>query len=248
MGAFEILALQDTALHRLHPLAKMCCTLAFIVGAASCGRYGFSRLAPFIFYPVLAAAFANVPWRAFFPGLLVALPLCLFAGISNVITDRATAFIVCGVPVSFGVLSLLTVLLKLLLCVTAVLLLVATTPLTQLSAQLRRLHIPGVIVTVFEMTFRYIGVLANEAFLMTTAYSLRSGGKKALEMRHMGSFLGQLLLRGFDRAERVYNAMLCRGYGRRALPVNCQRLRVRDCAVTAGICALILMLRFARIY
>jgi len=31
-------------------------------------------------------------------------------------------------------------------------------------------------------------------------------------MRDMGSFAGQLLLRSFDRAERVYNAMKCRGY------------------------------------
>jgi len=28
----------------------------------------------------------------------------------------------------------------------------------------------------------------------------------------MGSFTGQLLIRSFDRADRVYNAMKCRGY------------------------------------
>jgi cobalt/nickel transport system permease protein len=31
-------------------------------------------------------------------------------------------------------------------------------------------------------------------------------------MRDMGVFSGQLLIRSFDRAERVYNAMKCRGY------------------------------------
>ena len=31
-------------------------------------------------------------------------------------------------------------------------------------------------------------------------------------MRHMGSFVGQLLIRSSDRAERVYAAMKCRGY------------------------------------
>jgi len=31
-------------------------------------------------------------------------------------------------------------------------------------------------------------------------------------MRDMGSFSGQLLIRSFDRAERVYNAMKCKGY------------------------------------
>jgi cobalt/nickel transport system permease protein len=31
-------------------------------------------------------------------------------------------------------------------------------------------------------------------------------------MKDMGSFLGQLLIRSFDRSTRVYNAMQCRGF------------------------------------
>jgi cobalt/nickel transport system permease protein len=59
---------------------------------------------------------------------------------------------------------------------------------------------------------------------MYIAYALRGGNRKGIEMRHMGAFLGQLLIRGFDRAERIYRAMKCRGYasatargGKRAL-------------------------------
>lgn len=54
---------------------------------------------------------------------------------------------------------------------------------------------------------------------MMRAYHLRSLKQNGLEMRHMGSFTGQLLLRSIDRAERVYAAMQCRGFDGR-FPVS----------------------------
>jgi len=215
--------------------------------AVSFGRYDFAPLAPFLFYPVIITAIAEIPYRALLPKLLIALPFCLFAGITNVIYERGVAWLIWGIQVSYGAVSLLTILLKMYLCVSAALLLTATTPLSELSAQLRRLRIPYIMVMVFEMTYRYIGVLLEETGSMTTAYHLRSAGKKALEMRHMGSFVGVLLLRGFDRAERVYSAMLCRGYGRQEIPPSRQPFQYKDGAVLAGICALAVLLRFVRI-
>lgn len=244
---FETLALGETAIHKLHPFTKLCSALVLIAAVVSFGRYDAVPLAPFLFYPVIVAALADIPYRALVSKLLIGLPFCLFAGISNVIADRGTAWVLWGVPVSYGAVSLLTILLKMVLCVSAALLLTATTPLAELSAQLRRLRVPFVFVTVFEMTYRYIGVLLEEAHSMTTAYLLRSAGKKALEMRHMGNFVGQLLLRGFDRAERVYSAMLCRGYGRREIPRSKRVFQMKDGLVLGLVCALSVLLRLVRI-
>jgi hypothetical protein len=62
------------------------------------------------------------------------------------------------------------------------------------------------------MTYRYLSVLWDEAAAMVTAYTLRCGGA-GIGIKDSGPFLGRLLLRGFDRAGRVYQAMKCRGYG-----------------------------------
>ena len=243
---FETLALGNTVIHRLHPLAKLGSALVFIVVVVSFGRYDFVSLAPFLFYPVVVAALAEIPYGVLAPKLLVALPFCLFAGIANVFIDRTTAFVALGMPVSFGMVSLLTILLKMLLCVSAALLLTATTPLAELSAQLRRLRVPYLFVRILEMTYRYIGILLEETHAMMTAYRLRSAGKKALDMRHMGSFVGQLLLRGFDRAERVYAAMKCRGYTSKSVPRSRQAFRLNDGVVLGGVCSLVLLFRFIR--
>ena len=75
------------------------------------------------------------------------------------------------------------------------------------------MHVPGMLVMLFEMIYRYMGTLADEAATMVMAYRMRGNGKQWPDLRHFGPFVGQLLLRSADRAERVYHAMQCRGYG-----------------------------------
>lgn len=244
LHALENLSAGKTAIHRMHPFAKLISAFVFIVFVASFGRYDFTRLAPYLFYPFIMMALAELPYKLLLSRVLIALPFCLFAGVSNVFFDRAAAFTAFGIVVSAGVLSLATILLKMYLCVMAALLLVATTPLTELMAQLRRLRVPMVFVMVFEMTFRYIGVLLEEARSMATAYKLRSGDKKALEMKHMGPFVGQLMLRGFDRAERVHGAMRCRGFSLKHIPPARRRIGMSDVIALLAVCLPAALLRF----
>ena len=219
----------------------------FIVVVVSFGRYHVVPLVPFLFYPFIITALAEVPYRILLPKLLVALPFCLFAGISNVVFDRQTAIVFFDIHISYGILSLLTILIKMYLCVMAALLLTATTSLPDLSAQLRRLHVPFIFVMILEMVYRYIGVLLEETRSMTIVYLLRSAGKRALEMRHMGSFVGQLLLRGFDRAERIYSAMLCRGYGYKKMPYAGRKFRMTDVVFLFAVCGFTMLFRFIQI-
>jgi cobalt/nickel transport system permease protein len=210
--ALEQLSGKDTCIHKLHPTVKLLTAAIFIVTVISFDRYAFGRLIPYVFYPALMMALSETPYSVLFKRFLIALPFCLFAGIGNVIFDQSPAFMVSGITVSYGIVSLFAILFKAYLCVMAALLLVSATPLSDIAASMRRLLVPEVFVTLFEMIYRYIGVLFEEAFSMYTAYSLRSGGGRGVKIGDMGSFAGQLLLRSFDRAERVYSAMKCRGY------------------------------------
>lgn len=210
--SLEQLSSKSSRVHALHPMVKLISTLLFVVIIVSFNRYEFVRLIPFVFYPVILMALSETPWSIMLRRAALALPFALLAGISNILFDTDTAFVIGYLPVSFGLVSFISILFRTFLCVAAVLILVAVTPFNQLTNQLRRLHAPDIFVTLFEMIYRYIGVLLDEASAMYTAYILRSTEHKGLQMRHMGSFAGQLLIRSYDRAERVYNAMKCRGY------------------------------------
>lgn len=246
--ALEQLSGGNTCVHRLHPVAKLLATTVFIIVVVSFDRYAFGRLIPYVFFPTLMMSFSETPYSMLLKRFLIALPFCLFAGITNVMFDRASAFAIWGVELSYGLISLFTILLRTYLCVMAILVLVSVTPLSGLTGSMRRLRMPHIFIVVFEMIYRYIGVLFEEAYSMYIAYSLRSTNGKGIEMKDMGSFAGQLLLRSFDRADRVYNAMKCRGYALLGFNISDRKLTQGDAAFLAATCGLCVFFRFVDIY
>ena len=241
--SLEQLAARKSTVHDRHPLVKLVSAFCYIVLVVSFGRAEFGRLVPFVFYGVVLMALSATPWPVVLRRAALALPFALLAGVSNIIFDRATALTIAGVAVSYGVVSFFTLIYRTFLCVTAVLILAAVTPVHDLTGQLRRMHIPDIFVTLFEMTYRYIGVLLGEASCMYTAYMLRSTKRKGLQMRHMGSFVGQLFIRSYDRAERIYSAMKCRGYNGQDIPKTHQPMRAPDYVYLAASCVPFILLR-----
>lgn len=238
--ALEQLANGGTCIHRLHPMAKVLAATIFIATVISFDRYAFGRLVPYVFYPALLMALSETPHSMLLKRFLTALPFCLLAGISNLILDRTPVPVFGGVTLSLGAVSFFTILLRSYLCVMAVLILMSTTPFSELTDAMRRLRMPRVFVTMFEMTYRYIGVLLEEAYSMYIAYTLRGSNVKGIAMRDMPGFAGHLLLRSFDRADRVYDAMKCRGYALSGMPLSDRKLTQADVtflAVCVSLCA-----------
>ncbi len=91
-------------------------------------------------------------------------------------------------------------------------LLISTTGIVKLSESLRMLKVPKIFVLQLLLTYRYISVLLEEVSTMLTAYSLRAPNQKGVSRKALGSFVGQLMLRTMDRAERVYQSMNLRGF------------------------------------
>lgn len=210
--SLEQLAAGKSAVHRLHPAVKIIVTIIYIVCVVSLERHSLGRLAPFLIYPAAVMAMAEIPFRMVLTRAAAALPFCIFAGISNLIIERQPWVQAGAFTITAGEMSFLVLLVRTCLCVGAVLILVAVTPFSELTGQLRRMYVPALFVRLFEMIYRYIGVLAEEASTMLTAYRLRAAGAKWPEIKYFGAFIGQLLLRSVDRAERIYHAMQCRGY------------------------------------
>jgi cobalt/nickel transport system permease protein len=134
----------------------------------------------------------------------------------------------------------------------AVLILVSVTRFSELTNEMRRLRLPPIFIIMFELSYRYIGVLLNEAYSMSIAYALRSPNRKGIDMRDMGSFSGQLLIRSFDRAERVYNAMKCRGYAPgytlQNIPQGKNILTLHDMVFFAVVSVFCITFRFIDVY
>ena len=244
MLALEELSGGNTAVHRLHPLAKMLVTFLYVIAVVSVNRMDYITLSVFFFYPAVLMAVAEIPARLMISRTMIALPFVLLAGISNILFEPSIYVTLLGVPVSRGVVSVIVLVEKTLLTVSAVLILAATTKTAQVFAYLRRLGLPKVLITVLMLCLRYLSLLLGEADRMTKAYHLRAQKPNGIRMKDMGSFLGQLLLRSFDRAERVYQAMKLRGFDGNFSTPEDGKVGVASICYALAVSSLILLFRF----
>jgi cobalt/nickel transport system permease protein len=85
--------------------------------------------------------------------------------------------------------------------------------------------------------YRYLFVLVDEALRLLRAREARSarlvndgkhGGTIFWRAKVTGSMAGQLFVRSFDRSDKVYNAMLARGYRGQLLTMNPHIMIGRD--------------------
>jgi cobalt/nickel transport system permease protein len=129
-----------------------------------------------------------------------------------------------------GLERFVSVALKSWLSVQAAVVLAASTQFPDLLQAMRAVGIPRLLVGMFGLMWRYLFVLVDEAMRLTRARAARSGqsgaagarsgGSVAWRARVTGGMAGSLFLRAFERSDRIYVAMLSRGYDGevRALP------------------------------
>lgn len=136
------------------------------------------------------------------------------------------------------------------LSVQVAILLTATTAFPDLMHALRHLRVPPVLVSIVSFMYRYLFVLSDEAGRLLRAREARSarlgsggGGSIRWRARVTGNMAGQLFLRSYERSERVYNAMLARGYGGHLLTLNPHVMRLTDWAYGGGVLACLVLLQ-----
>ena len=106
----------------------------------------------------------------------------------------------------------LRVVLKILISVTLVGIFNRTTQWNHLTAALRKAHIPGTVIFIIDITFRYIVLLGNLMQDLLTAVSLRSIGRNDKKYNSVGGVMGVTFLRGTEMNKEMYEAMQCWGF------------------------------------
>lgn len=230
LGYLDRLSYGDSPVHRLDPRAKLIATVLFIVTVVSFPKYEIAGLLPFFLFPVLHFALADIPVRFIMKKVLLVSAFALVIGIFNPVLDRKIIGSFIGIPVSGGWISFLSIITKFFLTITAALLLIATTSFPGICHALQRLGMPEIFISQLLFLYRYLFVLAEETMRIVRARDMRSFGKKGMEMRAFASLAGTLFLRTIERAERISQAMLSRGFTGSLHSMRPYRFSVRDAA------------------
>jgi len=213
---------QGTSLiHKLDPRLKLLATLAFVlvVTTTSPGNWiAFALLAALAIGVMLAA---QVPLAEGLKRSTIALPFAGMVAISLPFT-QAGEVLWSWQPFGFtltitdvGLVLFATVVIKAWLSVMVSGLMVATTPFPDLLQAMRSLHVPAVLTTTISFMYRYLFVLVDEAMRLQTARAARSVGTGRTvwwRARVLGRMIGSLFIRSYERSERIYAAMLARGF------------------------------------
>ncbi|HOV42632.1 MAG TPA: cobalt ECF transporter T component CbiQ [Syntrophothermus lipocalidus] len=126
-------------------------------------------------------------------------------------------------------------------------LLVLTTPVGEIFKALRAFRLPTLLVTVLEMSYRYLVVFLQFSLEMWEARFLRTVGRIPLgrQQRLVASSMGALFAKSMAFADEVHLAMRSRGYsGELVLPYN-HFLKARDwewCLASAGTLLAVLLI------
>ena len=92
--------------------------------------------------------------------------------------------------------------------------LIASTSIATLGYALNRLRIPEKVVHLLLLTYRYVFVIEQEYQRLVRATKIRGFRPKSNmhTYRTYAYLIGMLFVRASERAERVHQAMLCRGF------------------------------------
>jgi cobalt/nickel transport system permease protein len=246
--AFDRYHETDSFIHRLDPRVKVVVTFAFILSNALLpdGAWIAFGLAWLVLLSANISSRLGITFtlkRSF-----VALPFALVAiTVLFSVTGEPLAsfrFLIWDLTITdVGLLRFISILIRSWLSVQMAILLVATTRFPDIVHALEHLRVPSILTTIIAFLYRYLFVLGDEVFRLMrarearsaalAAAGTRSGRSVAWQAQVAGHMAGQLFLRSYERSDRVYNAMLARGYAGHLETINPHELRRRDYVTVA---------------
>ncbi len=259
--AFDRYYHAESPLHRLDPRVKVFLTVAFILSNAllSDGVWAAFGLAWLLI--LFANRFSGLGVEFSFKRSFIALPFAL-AAVSAIFIPAGqplaewTIGPIQLVPTDFGLMRFASILLRSWLSVQAGILLVAVTQFPDMIHAFEHLRVPAILTTIIAFLYRYLFVLTDEVMRLLRAREsrsaalpgLKSGGSLFWRARVAGNMAGQLFLRSYERSDRIYNAMLARGYQGQMRTLRSHTMTRRDWLILSlGLFALIFLQLLARL-
>ena len=218
---------RHSLIHTVDARVKFVLTLAFIlttaltpVGAWPIYILLMALITVIVILSELGVGFILKRAMLALPFVLAALPVIFtFEGDSSITFDLGSLNLTIYRD---GVERFISIALKSWISIQAAIVLATSTPFPELLAAMRAVRVPRLLVAIFALMWRYLFILADEVIRLTRARSarmgysdqpgLKPGGSLVWRARVAGGMAGNLFLRAFDRSDRIYVAMLSRGY------------------------------------
>jgi len=225
----------NSFIHRLDPRVKLITTLAFVIAVVTTPPTAWWAFALYLVIVFGFILWSKLPIGFVLKRSLVIVPFVVMIAIFIPFFKQgevAGSYNIWQWQVSItygGLLILWNVVIKAWLSVLSMILLTATTPLPNLLKGMEQLRLPKIMVMILSFMYRYIFVLIDEVLRMKRARDSRNfGGRRMWQIKTMGNMIGTLFVRSYERGERVYQAMLSRGFDGQIRTLHSLQLKKAD--------------------
>jgi cobalt/nickel transport system permease protein len=242
INTFDHYQTLDSPIHRLDPRVKVVITVLLTLSNVLLPDGAWLAFACSWIFILFLSRLAHLGLKFIITRSLVALPFAL-AAITAIFSISGEPVFVLQigswtlVATEAGLLRFISIMLRSWISIQAAIILTATTQFPDLIHALRHLKVPDILVSTVSFMYRYLFVLSDEMLRLLRARDARSaratigtkgGGSVFWRAKVAGNMAGQLFLRSYERSERVYNAMLARGYYGTLLTLNPHVMTQRD--------------------
>ncbi len=209
----------DSFVHKLDPRTKLIASLAFILLVVLTPTNNWRVFAFYFCIIAVLLAVSKLPPLYVLKRSLVIFPFVLLVAVFIPFSkggEVAGSYNIWmwNVSVTYnGLLIVANVVVKAWLCILDLTLLSSTTKFVDLLKGLEQLGVPRVMILILSFMYRYVFVLVDEAMRMQQARDSRNFGANRLhQLKTVGNMVGTLFIRSYERGERIYAAMVSRGF------------------------------------
>ena len=171
--------------------------------------------------------------------IMIIFPFMILAGVLlPFFSDKGEPIEIMGFLVdSWGLNRFLEICMKASLSVISLTILLETTAFPDILKGLELLRVPQFMIFIISFIYRYFIIILKEGKRMKIARDARSrDGSFLWQLKTIGSILGQLFIRSFERSERIYQAMVVRGYSGSIRTVTTFRVSAKEIIFLTGAC------------
>ncbi len=234
-SAWEMFVPLRSPLHRWDPRPKLIGLGALI--------FAFAFVETVILLPIMLLVtlslfwISRLPWRFLlnrlrYPGLFLAMVTILLPFLSGETVIWSWGPLALRAE---GCVAALLIGCRFLCILTLSLILLGCTPFLTLVKGLRSLGLPSILTDMMLLSYRYLAEITQDLHRMQQAMYLRGfgyrppGSEQSIldrvrnsmgDLKRLASLTGTLLIRSYERSERVYQAMRLRGYGLYPLQIS----------------------------
>ena len=203
-------------LHELSPQLKILATLLIVVSIAFSKIINPFQIISHAVIVFLIIRISNIPLKTYLKRLTLDIPFILFALFLPFLSsgNNDMVFTLFSFEVyRTGLLEMFAILFKATAGLSMGIVLTATTTNIELIYGLQKLKLPPIIIAIMSFSIRYIDVFIDEfkrvKISMQSRGYIEKGIKTLLPIAYAS---GAMLIRGYERGERVYLSMISRGF------------------------------------